>query len=201
MNKNVFAVSFALSLLINTTFASISEKRVIEDVLITDSLKVESDGKPLTLPLLGAGIRKKNIAFLKFKVYVASIFAKNKKSWENEEEPIAIQLHFLRSIPIGKVIDSFSNSLKMNDVNLDNPEMKKIFEIVKKNGDIKDQQALTILGTRGKNDELTFTLSSGESEKIIGSKGLVRDFFTIWFGKSEDSGLEKLMEQVLKENE
>lgn len=193
MKQYAWALSLTVFLLTNPSFA----KFTIEEVPISDSLKVEASGKPLSLPLLGAGIRKKNVAFLKFKVYVASIFAKDEKSWENTSEPIAIRMDFLRDVPNHKIVESFTSSLKTNSVNLETPEMKKLFEIVQKNGDIKEKQALTVAGIRGEKDLLTLTLSTGETQTITGNKGLVKDFFSIWFGKMDDGGLEDLREEVL----
>lgn len=195
MNRTKLAVLLLFTLSTQLAHAT----QTLEEIPISESIQIQSQaGKSLTLPLLGAGIRKKHIAFLKFKIYVAAIFAQSESSWQSTSEPIAIRMNFLRNLPINKVIDSFSNSLKINEVNLETPEMKRIFDIVRKNGDIKDQQALTITGIRGEKEQLVFTLSSGESETIEGQKGLVRDFFKIWFGKLEDGGMENFMEQVLE---
>lgn len=174
-----------LALVLNQSFALAP----IEEVTISDTYQ--------SLPLLGAGLRNKKVAFLKFKVYVASVFAKNESAWNDPKADIAIRLDFLRNIPNEKIIDSFSSSLRTNDVDLNTPEMKRLFELVKKNGDIKEKQALTIVGKRGKTEQLILTLSTGETETIEGKPGLVKNFFSIWFGKMDDSGLESLRDSIL----
>lgn len=192
--KRLFMILPALIFTSSIALAALT----VEGLQIPDTAEAKTSKETIKLPLLGAGLRVKRFFPFTFRVYVASVFAKKAEDWKDETSPVLLQLQFLRSAPTDKIISTFKEGLQTNDVSVDSPEIKKLFQVIQDNGDIPDGSILKVLGEKGSKDKLHLFLSNGKSTTIEGAHGLVKNFFSIWLGKPADSNMEELKMDILK---
>jgi hypothetical protein len=181
----------------------------LEGVKVAESVKAQIGTQIYNLGLVGAGLRYKKVAFFKAKVYVGEFFAvspaKIVKSAEGAlaslgaEKVVALRLTFVRDVGGEKVSGGFREALEENKVNLDAPSVKQFLDAVTSGGAVKYHQALTVVGEkveRGK-EAISYESAAGRVFRIQGESGFVRDIFSIWLGKINDSGLQNFKDEIL----
>jgi hypothetical protein len=149
------------------------------------------------LQATGAGLREKKIVFLNVNVYLASHYTDGLAKLP--EEPMdairktkyrALQMTMLRDLSAEKIRDAFTDSLKSNAVDTESPGMASLLKQI--SFDVKKGQTITFAafplpnGSQGVLYEL-----AGQSFRAEGP-GLADQFWSIWFGKPADGGLERL---------
>ena len=166
------------------------------------------NASPISLGLVGAGLRYKKVAFIKAKVYVGEFFAdspaKIVKTSDGAlaslaaEKVVALRMTFVRDVDGEKVSNGFKEALEENKVKLDSAEVKQFLEAVTGGGAVKDKQSLTVVGDkRGAKETVSYENAAGKLVSITGNAGFVHDIFSIWLGKIDDSGLENLKDEIL----
>jgi len=178
-----------------------NEVTKVEEVSVKEQIK--SSLFPTALKLTGAGKRVKKIVLIKVDVYAAAHYidpsakltASDPLTGLRQAKAKALQLTFLRDVNAEKIRDSFSDALKENKVDLESPMMKLAFS--KLTFDVKKGQTVSLLGLKKEGDtEVLHFESPAESFRIEGP-GAATEFWKIWFGEPEDSGLEKLKAALL----
>lgn len=148
--------------------------------------------------LTGAGVRVKKVVLIKANVYVATSYAEDPKAVQagdplegfRKSRTRALQLTFLRDVSASKVRDAFRDSLKENDVD---PAKAPIADLLAKlDLDLPEKGKLTFVGVTGAGDDKLVVELPNDKQITVSGKGLVDDFWKIWFGKPADGGLESL---------
>jgi hypothetical protein len=167
-----------------------------------------SDGV-IPLTEVGAALRSKKVVLLNFKVYIGELFVSDAATFSATaagalsslagEKAVAIRLHFLRDVDAEKVVEGFKEALEANGVDLKSAALQSFFSAVVKGGEAKESKTLTIAGEKsGATEKIFYEDGQGALTSIEGPPGLIRSIFSIWFGKSADSGLESFKKELLK---
>jgi len=145
----------------------------------------------------GAGLREKKIVFVNVNVYLATSYMDGPAKLA--EEPLetlkkakfrAIQLTLLRDLDASKIRDAFKDSLESNSVDPKSPGMSALLAQI--SFDVKKGDTITFAGYQNADGSQGVTYEAqGKTSKASG-KGLADDFWSIWFGKPADGGLERL---------
>lgn len=155
------------------------------------------------LRLTGEGVRKKKIVLVKVDVYRAASYldAAVKMDPQKPMESIrrakakALHLTFLRDLGAAKIRSSFRDALKRNQVDPESPVMRKALATL--DFDVKEGQTLSLVGY--KKDEKTDVLVFETPKGPVSLEGpdAASQFWLIWFGEPEDSGLENLKKDLV----
>ncbi len=182
--------------------------KAIEGVSTSTSAKVSVQGRSSALSLVGAGLRYKKIAFIKPNVYVGEFFvdapAKVQKTAAavlgslDGEKTLAMRMTFVRNVDGEKISNGFKEALEENKVKLDAGPVKAFLEAVKSGGEAKDKKTLIVVGEKlGAKEVVTYENAAGKAVSVEGGPGFVKEIFSMWFGKIDDSGLESFRDDVL----
>lgn len=208
---SLFVVSSASAALLSVTNGT----RKLDEVPIASTATVTIDGAVAPIEFVTAGIRKKKVVVFNAKVYVAQLFVDSKAKYARlpagadlakdqtslqslGSGRVALRLDFLRELTAEKVVSSFEEALRANNLSpADAPGLAKVLEAVKKNGNVTAGDSIAIVGVNGADkDRLLLENNRGVSAAIDGDAKLVDHFFSIWFGTPADSGLRDLKEEL-----
>lgn len=179
----------------------------IEKVKIANSAQLNS-GK-LQLDLVGAGIRRKKVAFIKADVYVAQFFVSDSQKFQKTKEgalnslsdmkAAAISLTFLREVDEKKIIAAFEEGFKENNIAMNDAVVVAFVNAVRAGGGVNKDSTITVLAEKnGDKETITYEDAKGKSVQIAGVAGDAKKIFALWLGKMPDSGLEDLQKSILK---
>ncbi len=163
---------------------------------------VTSEGQ--TLALTGYGIRKKTIVLVKVSVYVASHYISAPKDW-NPADPMAslkkqagraLNLSFMRDVSGSKVRGAFMDSLKANGLDPNRKDLSQVLDAMAIDLVSGNQIGLTALVQPGKSEQ-TITVTTPKGTAQVKSASVADDIWSMWFGKSDDGGLEDLKAQLV----
>lgn len=178
--------------------------KTIENVAISKSASAMVEGRQYALTTVGSGVRAKKIAIVTIKVYVGQLLvadpARFSRTMDGALDSVgtmksaAIRLDFLRTVEAQTVQSSFKDSLLVNQVDLNLPALHEFLDTVASGGDATQGKALTLIGEKltESTDAVTYEDTAGKVTTITGPTGFMRDIFSIWLGKSADSGVEHL---------
>lgn len=179
---------------------------IVEKVALPATITSESPA--MTLNSIGAGLRDKKVVMVNVKVYVGQLFVSNLEAFKKADslnsieqiEGLAIRLHFLRDVDAENVKNSFRDALKANKVDFKSAEINKFLEAVAAGGEAKSGKTLTVFGHKNADGTETIVYESNDKKatSISGSKGFIKNVFSIWLGTPSDSGVKKLKEAILK---
>jgi hypothetical protein len=181
----------------------------VEGVKVSTSAAAKVTDRSYTLKVVGAGLRYKKVAFVKAKVYVGELMMDAPEKFQKTkdgalgslsgEKAVAIRMTFLRNVDGEKVSNGFKEALEENKVKLDSASVKGFLDAVKAGGEAKEKTSLVIIGEKLKDgkESVSYESSNGKLVTINGEGGLVKDIFSIWLGKIDDSGLENLKNEIL----
>jgi len=182
---------------------------VIENITISKGATATIEGRQTALTTVGAGLRRKKVAIIWAKVYVAQFLVADASkfdrahAWESldRESAVAIRLDFLRYVDAQKVQTSFNEALVANKVDLNGTDIKAFLEAVSGGGDAETGKALTIVGERlaDGSEVITYENTKGQAKILHGKAGFVKNVFSIWLGlvSSDDPGLQDLQKELL----
>ncbi|HEY8278285.1 MAG TPA: chalcone isomerase family protein [Bdellovibrionota bacterium] len=181
----------------------------IEGVKVSESAKLKMTERNYALKVVGAGLRYKKVALFKAKVYVGELMMDAPEKFQKTKEgalgslaaqkAVAVRMTFLRDVDGEKISSSFKDALKENSISLDSAHVKAFLDAVKTGGEVKEKTTLVVLGEKlpsGK-EAVSFENSEGKLSTVVGEPGLIREVFSIWLGKIDDSGLEHLRDGFL----
>jgi hypothetical protein len=163
-----------------------------------------------SLQQVSQAIRRKKIALFWVKVYRCELLASLpgqylKTSAEaalnslTSNKLVALRMEFLRDVGVEKMVSSFTDGLKENDLKPEEPVYQHFFDAMKKSGDVKEKQTWTIVFEKKDKDEsIHMENGEGKVQMISVPQGTTKNIFKIWFGKPADSGLEEMKEAFLK---
>lgn len=186
-----------------------SGKTLADKIAVAPEAAVTIAGAPALpkLVLTGAGVRKKKIVLVKVSVYAAASYLDSsvKLNQQNPMESMrkakakALHLTFLRDIDSEKIRSSFGDALKKNNVDLENPAIKKALAVL--DFDVKEGQTLSLVGYKKNEttDALVFETPGGPV--TLEGPDVSSLFWQIWFGIPEDSGLENLKAELVGQGE
>lgn len=165
--------------------------KIIEKIQTYQSVEANLQGQATTLPLVGAAVRTRKI-LVHINVYVGEYF--------KNETAQAIRLTFLRDVDSKRIVGAFEDSLKVNNVDMNKPGIKKFLDAVSKSGESQEKSTLVIVGSKTADgtDQIIFENGRGEVTSITEATGLVADLFSIWLGKASDEGLLELQKAIKK---
>ncbi len=176
--------------------------KTIEGVNVYPEVKLGAE----KLYLTGAGLRTKTVVIVKANVYVAAHYLdagvvldpKEPMKGLAQSKNRVLHLTFLRDLTSDKIKDSFKDALKENGVDTESGAVKKIFSEL--NFDMKEKGTVALVGSKLA-DGTEQLLVEGPTQILASGKGLVSLFWTIWFGKPADGGLEDLKAELLGKRE
>ena len=188
----------------------------LDEVSLATAATATIDGAAVPLEFVSAGIRKKKVVVFNAKVYVAQLFVDSKSKFLKLPagadvakdqtslnaigtlSKVALRLEFLRELSAEKIVNSFDEALKANNLSpQSDPGLGKILDAVKRNGNVSSGDAISIVGINGTDkDRLLIENDRGVSATIEGDAKLVDHFFSIWFGVPADGGLRELKEDL-----
>jgi hypothetical protein len=181
-----------------------------EKVRLSPFATVDIQNEKIRLTALGAGLRSKKIAFINIRVYVAQFLASSPEKIKRsdsealsslkEQKAVAIQLHFLRDVEMDKVLKSFKEAMAVNHIDSEEPNLKGILNAIKSEGEVKDGQTLTLVGSHlgGGSEMITIESGAGKVTEFKGAPGLIEKVFSIWLGQPSDDGVAQLKRKLLK---
>lgn len=182
----------------------------INDVKIAKTATLTDGSFSQSMSLLGAGLRAKKIAFISIKVYVGQFFVQDPASFKKTEsdalnsisaqKAVAMHLTFLREVDSKRFVDSFKDSFKINNVDTHDAAIQKFLDIVAQAGDVKDGASFSVTGYKkdDKTEVIVVQSPTGDTQSILGTEGLRQKVFSLWFGKTDDSGVKEFKKSVLK---
>jgi hypothetical protein len=149
------------------------------------------------LQATGAGLREKKIVILNVNVYLATHYADVGPKLGAEPLSVlrqakyrALQLTMLRDLDAEKIRGAFADSLKENSVDPKSPGMASLLNQI--SFDVKKGETITFAGhTLADGTQSVVYELQGRTFQAKGP-GLADDFWSIWFGKPADGGLERL---------
>lgn len=205
-STNAFSVKFSTPL----------QDKKLGDVQLYSKAVVTQASKNLELSQVGAGLRDKT--FLKIKVYVMQLFSTNSgvnkasgdamiESLLQKNQPVALALTFARSVEAKQIVDAYKESLKANHIDGDTEPFKSFLSGVQK--DAKSEKGVTLWFVlqahsaqkdQPEKESITFFTEGKEAQvfEAPSSSHFLKNFLSIWLGKTTDGGLENLKEALLK---
>ncbi len=186
----------------------------IEDVKLSESAKLTIGTRSYEMKPLGAGLRYKKVAFLTPNVYVAEFFSPepNTFSYKKSEalesigkmKAVGVKLTFLRSVGPDQIIESFTEALKKNGIDVSkDAEMKKALDGLRGFPKTEDGSVITVVGEKlpTGGEIVAYEDSKGQTSTVSGSNGFVAKLFSVWLGNDGgDKGIQNLQKMVgLKE--
>ena len=145
----------------------------------------------------GAGLREKKIVFVNVNVYLATSYTDGPS--KIADAPLeglkkskfrAIQLTLLRDLDADKIRDAFKDSLESNSVDLKSPGISALLAQI--SFDVKKGDTITFAGYQNADGSQGVTYEANGRTSRANGKGLADEFWSIWFGKPADGGLERL---------
>jgi hypothetical protein len=179
----------------------------IESVTIAASAKATVEGRISELKPVGAGLRTKKVATFNVKIYVAQLLASNPEKFVRTSEgalaslkdskTVAIHLTLVRSLDADQVMNSFKEALAANNVNTSGSSIQAFLALAQT--DAPSGKTVTIVGEQlvDGSEILTVETPAGNVSSVKGSKGFIKDVFSIWLGTPADSGLAKLKDALV----
>lgn len=149
---------------------------------------VPADG--VKLKATGAGLREKKIIFVNVNVYVAAHYTDGTP----EKKIRALQMTMLRDLSAEKIRDAFADSLKSNAIDTESAGMASLLKQI--SFDVKKGQTITFVALPLANGSQAVAYDvAGQGFRAEGP-GLADQFWSIWFGKPADGGLERLKKDL-----
>ncbi len=211
--KKHFLAGLSAFLVSQSVFAGVltlnGESQRIENVAIATDASATVEGRTSTLTLAGAGLRAKKVVFINVHVYVAQLLMNDPSRFVrtdagaldsvDNESTLAMQLNFVRSVGSGDVKNAFRDSLVANQADPDSESVKAFLDAVSAGGDAANGKTLVIVGEKltDGTEVVTFENNQGQATSIHGATGFVKQIFSIWLGKTTDSGLGSLKKAIL----
>ncbi len=174
----------------------------LADVPLAKKGTVKVEGS-VPVARLGYGLRKKKVAFISVKVYVAQLFGSDEKSYARSEDKAlaslaamkasAIQMNFLHDVSADKLSSAFEDSFEERGLDKD-PAISKFLEAVKSSGDVADGEIIRIAAQKladGK-EEVAYEDPKGKVTTVTGASGFIQNVFSLWLGKTDEGTLEDL---------
>ena len=185
--------------------------RTIEGVNVGKSADMITTAEVQKLDSIGAGLRTKHVLITNVKVYVAQIFLDNAGKFvrTSSEAAVAsladmksgaIHLTFLRNVDAATVQVSFRDALEANGVDVTNKGVADFLSAVNEGADAQSGKAMNISLSKEVDGtvKVVYENTKGEEKSVIGDSTLFTAIFSIWIGKSADSGLATLKAALLK---
>lgn len=186
--KKHFLAGLAAFLVTQSVFAGVltlnGDSQRIDNVAIASDGSATVEGRTSALTLAGAGLRAKKVVFIN--VYVAQLLMNDPS-------------RFVRTVGSGDVQNAFRDSLLANQVDPDSESVKAFLDAVSAGGDAVNGKTLVIVGEKlaDGTEVITFENNQGQAIPIHGASGFVKQIFSIWLGKTIDSGLGSLKKTIL----
>lgn len=199
----------ATLLIILPTFSSAESLKLNKGDLKLEGVALASgaDWGTTHLGRIGSGLRYKKVVFVKAKVYVGQLFSDQAEKFKRSEEAldslrsmkiIAMHLTFLRAVDAAKITEAFKEGLKENGVSPDDADAKKFLAAAAGGGDGKDHSEILVVAERlPAGERITYSGPNGNVTVVEGQEGLIKKIFSLWFGKTTDSGLESFKKEIL----
>lgn len=202
----VFAtISFSLALSSVATagvLVTTPGTKTINNVIISKSGILTIEGRINPLTTIAAGLRTK-VLLVNLNVYVLEVLTSqvgtNVSDSLNTSGTTVLHLTFLRAVEAEKVQASFRDGLVANGVNLNDEAIIKFLTAVNESGDAKDSGKMTMAFEKLSDgtEVISYESTNNTLKSISAPAGTGAKIISIWFGKSADSGLEKLKAALL----
>jgi hypothetical protein len=210
--KRIMPVVFGLLCLVPAAFAdglvspvvancSSAAECVISGVNLTASVTSQVQGRTASLKLLGAGLRKKQVAVAQVSVYVGQLFANDPSKFVrtsdgalaslDAESTVALTMTFLRDVSVNQVQTAFQDALAANNVDQTQADIVSFLNAVEQAGDAKNGLAITIIGEKLSDgtEVVTYSGTQGGAVSMPGPAGFVSQVMSIWLGTPSDTDL------------
>lgn len=182
----------------------------IEDVKVAKTATFTQGALSQSMSLIGAGLRAKKIVFVPVRIYVGQFFAQDPASLKKTEgeviesistqKAVAMHLTFLHDVDNKRLVNSFKDGIKANKIDPNDASIQKFLEMVSQAGDVAKGSSLSVVGYRkdDKTDVIVYLDAKGGTTEVSGEPGLRQKVFSLWLGKTDDSGVAEFRKSVLK---
>ncbi len=171
-----------------------------------------SNGGTLTVGARSHGLTtirgcKRTKTILKKLIYVMQMLVTEKNAFNSTnkttalsslENMAAVGLHmtFKYDLTAEEIREAYVAGLEANKIDSNYPAMQEFLKAVKNGGDVAYDQTIVIAGEKiSENEEvITFQGANGHAVAITGTKGFLRDVYSLWMGETTDGGLSSLQE-------
>jgi hypothetical protein len=201
----VACVLFSFASAEATQFGAKSKLKV-HDVLLSDSVTLDSSDHPLELKRITQGLRRKSIAIVWVSVYVAQVFSADPKTADLKSIdalresllknlPLVVSMTFVRDVDVGKLVDGYKEVFEKNSVPMEKAPYDGILKSVRLAGDVTEGQTYFFTFTKG-----TFTFETKGSKPYTVKdldESTQRNLLKMWFAEPADSGSKKMQVKLL----
>lgn len=201
--------SMILSLIISFVFSPLAA--TANNIINTKGTEatVQVEGQSFKLSEVGKGLRRKPVSAVNMDFYKGELFVSDPRTFMrsdsgalaslDKQKAVALQLHFLRPVDSVIVQESLKKALQKNSVNIADPSVKLFMNALVQGGNVKENLVMSLVGTRmaDGSEVISYETSDGASNVVTGSRGFIRDVFSIWLGKPEDAGLQEFKHELL----
>lgn len=171
---------------------------------------VNSKDYPLTT--VGSGLRQKRV-FAVVKVYIAQLLVGDTTKYVKSEadalsslaneNAYAMNLTFLREVPMEKLTSAFEEGFAANHVSMNDPDIKKFMEMVSAGGAGEESGTLSVIVVRNDDGTETVTYEMIRSHQpyvgsVTGAAGLGKKVFALWLGEPADDYLAQLKTELMQ---
>lgn len=160
--------------------------------------------------IAGAGLRKKRVV-LQRKVYVGQLLMTLPSNWDRHADAalaslggqtaVVLRFNFLRNVPASSIAESFRDALRVNHVDLKDPDVDLLLTAVGEAGDALNGGTLTmVLVKRQGGESVALEMAGGEREfvrELDVAAGFTGKIAAIWLGLPADDGVDKLKTELL----
>ncbi|MGE3263323.1 MAG: hypothetical protein AB7K68_16200 [Bacteriovoracia bacterium] len=180
----------------------------IEDIALSDTGDFPVRSGTVKLQRISAGLRYKKVVFVKAKVYVAQLFGSDPGKFKRsetdalpslkEQKNVAIHLTFLRGVDAETIQKAYLDGVRENGFSAEEPGVKEFLAAAGAGGDGKEGSIIAISAERMKDgtEHISYVGPNGKTSEIDGPAGLIAKVFSIFLGKTTDSGLESLKKDL-----
>ncbi len=179
----------------------------INGVTVNKSASLDVEGKAVQLASAGAGLRKKTIA--QVKVYVGQLYVSNLdrfrdpnltplNSLDFNDMTVALQMTMVHKGTTDQLSEGFVDGFKSNKIDPTATPYSTLVSSVREAGPINvddGTQTLTLVGRRlvDGSEEIVYENSeTGKTMSVKGTKGFIKNVYSIWLGEPADNGLVNL---------
>ncbi|NUM57353.1 MAG: chalcone isomerase family protein [Bdellovibrionaceae bacterium] len=188
------------------TINVVSSQKKLNGVTLSSEISLKE--KKIFLKNIGAGLRVKKKFVMNFDVYVGELLVQEPekvKKNENEvleslvqQKAVGFQLTFLRSVEMEAIKNSFQEAFRANSIDINSTDIKEFLEKVVEMGNMQKGEHFSVIVTKNEKASESLLLVDKKNNVLQFKDGQwSKNIFSIWFGKTEDPGVQKMRSQIL----
>ncbi|MCK6598578.1 MAG: chalcone isomerase family protein, partial [Bdellovibrionaceae bacterium] len=115
-----------------------------------------------------------------------------------QQKAVGFQLTFLRSVEMEAIKNSFQEAFRANSIDINSTDIKEFLEKVVEMGNMQKGEHFSVIVTKNEKASESLLLVDKKNNVLQFKDGQwSKNIFSIWFGKTEDPGVQKMRSQIL----